>query len=80
MISEKISTMTSTKILADKINKLFDKQGVMTMDEESLIDKINSLSDNAMLGLLEALSNKEMYRIVNILGMKISKTKGISGE
>jgi len=79
MICEKLSTMSDSKTIAMKINKFFDSQDVMEIDEESLISKIESLSDNAILGLLEALKNREIHRIVNILGMKISK-QSISGE
>ena len=52
---EIINEMSSPEDLASKINILFTKQDVMTIDVESLEDKIKGLSENAMLALLEAI-------------------------
>jgi len=80
MICEKLPIMSSPEEIADKINKFLIKQDVIEIDEESLVDKIKGLSENALSVLLEALKNKEVYRILSVLEIKFSEEKGISGE
>jgi len=80
ILIERLSIMSDTEVIADNINKLLIKQDVMEIDKESLIDKIKGLSENALLGLVEAIKDKKIYRILSILEIEFSQDKGIIGD
>ena len=80
MDSELINKMASPEDIAAKINKLMAKQGVMEIDEATLIAKITGLSENAMGALIEAIKDKEVFRVLSVLGIKFSDKEGISGD
>jgi len=80
ILIERPSIMSDTEVIADNINKLLIKQDVMEIDKESLVDKIKGLSENALLGLVEAIKDKKIYRILSILEIEFSQDKGIIGD
>ena len=75
-----INEMASPEDIAVKINKLLAKQDVMSIDVETLEAKIIGLSENAMLALIEAIKDKEVFRVLSVLEIKFSDEKGISGD
>jgi hypothetical protein len=80
VMSSELNEMASPEAIAAKINKLMVKQGVMEIDEETLVAKITGLSENAMLALIEAIKDKEVFRVLSVLGIKFSDKEGISGD
>jgi len=58
------------KKLAKGINKLLKDMSMITFNESELLIYIETLSDNALEALEDAIKNKEVVKIFNILGMK----------
>lgn len=56
--------------IAKQINKLLDKMGMLPLDVDGLNTTIQALSKNAREALIQAVKNKEVNKIVGILGIE----------
>ena len=56
--------------IAKRINKLLDKMGTLPLDVDGLNTTIQALSKNAREALIQAVKNKEVNKIVGILGIE----------
>jgi len=70
-------SLSSTEAIVKKINKLFLAQGVASIEEEALKDKIETLSKNAKEALLQVLKDANVAAVLNIVGMKPSMKRGM---
>lgn len=58
------------KKLAKKVNKFFTSLSLVNFEEEELIDGIKNLTDNAQSALLDAVKDKDMNKLISILGLR----------
>lgn len=66
--------------LPKKINHLLQQASLLPLEKETVDAKIAELSDNALLGLKQAIKQKELHRIFSILGIDFSKKTKVKKE
>lgn len=77
LVDEMTIMSTSPESLVKKINKLFYKMDMASMEEDALTDTVQGLSDNAKSALVQALKDEDMAKVLSILGMKASTKRGV---
>jgi len=71
LLSEILDHMLTVKSLVAHVEKMLKNAQMPSIDEESLEDKIESLSDDARKALKQAISDKEVQKVFSILGFKV---------
>lgn len=56
--------------LAKKVNRILKKASLIPFDEEELTSAIEGFSENAVAALKDAIRDRDVNKIFNILGMK----------
>jgi len=65
---------------AKQINHLLQATSLLPLEAETVDAKVKELSDNAILGLKQAIKQKEVHRILSILGIEVGKKSRIKKE
>lgn len=68
-------SVNEMKDFAKQINHLLQKASLLPLEKETVEAKVEELSDNAILGLKQAIKNKELHRIFSILGIEFKPKK-----
>ena len=63
-----------------QINHLLQVASLLPLEKETVDAKVEELSDNAILGLKQAIKQKELHRIFSILGIEFEKKSKIKKE
>ena len=68
---------SSPESTAKKVNKFLVKMEVLEVDKESLEKKIEGMSADAEKALLAGIGEKDISKVLNILGLHPTTRKGI---